>query len=803
MLYVMNVSDGSSAKFNTEFDGAPLTDLSTGLTSEEAERRARESGDNSGAEAKTKSIASILKENLLTFFNILNAVLAALIIFAGAYSELVFMLVIISNLAIGLFQEIKAKITLDKLSLLTMGKARLIRDGKSCEINSSKIVKGDILIVKSGDQLPCDCVIRSGGLEVNESLVSGESDDMPKSRGDFLYSGSIVVSGEALAQAVRVGKNSFSGRISADAKADKKTPSKIRSSIRKILKIVSVIVIPVGALTFARQYSLGEMSLNDNIVRTAASMIGMIPEGLFLLTGIALCAGAVILAYKKTLVRDMYAIESLAYADVLCLDKTGTLTLGAMTVDGIESLDRSADVKRLLGMLTYALKDDNATMAAIKRAYSPAENKTLIKTVPFSSARKYSAAVFEDIGSVVLGAYEFIFDGRQRTENAQAEQLYLKLTEGGKRILTLAASRNHIEKDELPNGLFPVAFVIISDKIKPSAKSTIEYFYSQDVEIKIISGDHPKTVSRIAALCGVKNADSCADASLLSDEELARSAAEYTVFGRVSPYQKKKLITALKEAGHTVAMTGDGVNDVPALREADCSVAMASGSQAAANVSTMTLLNSDFNSMPSVVNEGRKAVNNLQRSAALFITKTIYAVIAAALSMTALNYGYPYTPLQLTLLSFATIGFPAFFLAFEPNCSPIKGSFLSNVFARSLPGGLCAGLGIVLCDIYGRYSGADYERVSSLCLMVTFITAFAVLVKISLPLNRYRFIIIAASAAIFLLCYFAAPDFFGVARLPEQDMIFMLCAAAGMPALLVPVNRLFGRAFKIKRTKKR
>lgn len=800
MYVVMDLKQEKDARSSADYKDIALTDPRIGLTSRQAEDISREFGDNSGAQAKTKSIAAILKENIFTFFNILNACLAALIIFAGAYSELVFLLVIISNLAIGLIQEIKAKRTLDKLSLLTMGKVRVIRDGAQSEIHSSKIVTGDILVIKIGDQLPCDCLLRSGELEANESLLSGESDDILKTQGDLLYSGSIVVSGEALAQAVSVGKNSFAGKISADAKADKKTPSKIRDSIKKILKIVSVIVIPLGALIFTRQYAIGDLDLNDNIVRTAASMIGMIPEGLFLLTAVALCAGAIILAYKKTLVKDMYAIESLAYSDTLCLDKTGTLTLGAMTVDSVESLDRSLDVKKLLGHLTYALKDDNSTMAAIKKAYPAVENKTLIKTVPFSSKRKYSAAVFSDIGSLILGAYEFIFGEDQ----SDAKQMYYKLTEGGKRVLTLAISKNQIVADEIPEDVYPAAFVVISDKIKPSAKRTIEYFYSQGVDIKIISGDHPKTVSSVAESCGVKNAAQSVDASLISDEqELEKAVLKYTVFGRVSPNQKKSMVAALKKAGHTVAMTGDGVNDVPALREADCSIAMASGSRAAANVSTMTLLNSDFDSMPLVVNEGRKAVNNLQRSAALFITKTIYAVLAAFLSMFALSCGYPFTPMQITILSLATIGFPAFFLAFEPNYSPIRGSFLGNVFSRSLPGGLMAALGIILCDVYGRYMGADYSRISSLCLMVTFITGFAVLVKICLPLNKYRLVIILISAAIFLLFYFGAPDFLGIARLPQSDLIFLLCAAVVMPSLLIPVNMLFNRIFGIKKDKGR
>lgn len=781
----------------------PPTDLSIGLTSAEAERRAREYGDNSAAEAKTKSIASILKENLLTFFNILNAALAALIIFAGAYSELVFMLVIISNLAIGLFQEIKAKRTLDKLSLLSMGKIYVIRDGGVKRINSSKLVIGDIIKIKLGDQLPCDCVVREGALEVNESLVSGETDDILKSKDDLLFSGSIVVSGEAAVEAVSVGADSYTGKISAEAKTGKNAPSKIRYSIRRILKIISVIVIPVGALTFARQYSLGEMSLKENIVRTAASMIGMIPEGLFLITGIAMCAGAIILSYKKTLVQDMYAIESLAYVDTLCLDKTGTLTLGAMTVENAISLDRSVDLKKMLGRLVYVLEDDNATMAALKHAYLPVESEKLLAKISFSSDRKYSAADFEDIGTVTLGAYEVLFGEDERSRFNEANSLYFDLIESGKRVLTLAVSKNHIADGKLPAQLYPAAFVIISDSVKPSAKRTIEYFYSQGVDIKVISGDHPKTVSEIAKICGVKNAGEYLDTSRIkTDGELARMALSHSVFGRVTPNQKKIIIKALKDAGRTVSMTGDGVNDVPALREADCSVAMASGAQAACNVSTMVLLNSDFDAMPAIVDEGRKAVNNLQRSAALFITKTIYAILAAVLSLTVLEFGYPYTPLQLTLLSFVTIGFPAFFLAFEPNYSRIRGSFMGNVFARSLPGGVCAALGIILCDVYGVLSGADYIRVSSLCIMVTFITAFAVLIKISLPLNKFRSVIIAVSGAIFLICYFAAPRFAGVSALTDGDMLFMLCMAALMPALFIPVNKLFNFVFKIKKDKR-
>ena len=764
-------------------------DSKTGLTAAQVAQRAAQGATNEYDNHKTRSYRQIFKDNLVTFFNILNVLLAALVISSGAYKDLAFLLVVVSNTVIGLAQEINSKRTLDKLSLLVAARTPVIRDGKEESISAKSLVLDDIIRLKTGDQVAADCLVREGYLEVNESLLTGESGTVKKREGDFLYSGSFVISGSAVAQVDRVGEESYANRISTDAKTAKKRPSELKLSINRILRIVSIIVVPTGVLMLVRQGVLG-MEYAENISRTVASMIGMIPEGLFLLASMSLATSAVILAYQKTLVQDLYSIETLAHVDVLCLDKTGTITEGAMQVEELIPVDKSVDALKALARLAGAISDDNATISAMREYAGSIAPAGAVKEIPFSSARKYSGVSFAEDGTYIMGAFEFVFAGREgqfpglkKIADAYADQ--------GSRVLVLAHSESAPAEMEVPKDAHPVCLIRIADRIRKEAPETLEYFYSQDVDIKVISGDNPKTVSYIAQRAGVKHADKFIDAAALkTDEDIARAVKNYNVFGRVSPDQKKKMIAALKEAGHTVAMTGDGVNDVLALKEADCSVAMASGSAAAKNISTLVLLDSNFSRMPGVVAQGRKVINNLRRVATLFITKTIYSVLLALFSLVLFAGGYPFSTLQLTMISFVTIGFPAFFLALEPNNARVKGSFLVDVFARSLPGGLCVLISVLIINAASTFIPYTVAEISTMSVVLAVAAGMVVVGRVSMPFTRFRMIIFAASLGIFVLCMTMFRGFFEISPLQWHQWLII----GGIIALMPVIMRFVARA---------
>lgn len=691
----------------------------------------------------TKSIGRIVRDNVCTLFNLINILLAAAVLYVGSYKNILFMGVVLCNIAIGILQEVRAKRTVDKLSIISAAKVKAIRNGCIREVEVNEIVLDDVLELQNGNQIPTDCIVLEGECDVNESLLTGESDAIHKKPGDTLLSGSFLVSGKCRARAEHVGDDNYASTVFSGAKYIKKVNSEIMRSLNKIIKIISIAIIPIAALLFFNQLDIEGTNFQSAVVNTVAAIIGMIPEGLILLTSTVLAVGIIRLAKHKVLVQELYCIETLARVDVLCLDKTGTITEGRMDLKDVLPIGGFGreEIDRALNALTSSLEDNNPTFNAIKGKYQVKSDLTVSEIVPFSSDRKWSGAAFEEQGAYVIGAAEFIFEDIPKEVKAGLSEF-----SAGYRVLVLAhAEQGFQENGGLPGGLVPMALLVIKDVIRKDAKQTLDFFEKQGVDLKIISGDNVQTVSGIAKEAGLKNYANFVDATTLkTPEDIKAAVEEYSIFGRVTPTQKKDLICALKEAGHTVAMTGDGVNDVLALKEADCSVAMASGTDAARNVSQLVLLNSDFSSMPKVVAEGRRSINNIQRSASLFLVKTIYSSILAILFIF-LDFKYPFEPIQMTLLSAFTIGLPSFVLALEPNSDRIKGNFFINVISKSIPAALTVILNIVFVMIASYVFGLNHLQSSTIAVLLTGFTGLMLLFKISLPFNAIR-------TALFAVC---------------------------------------------------
>lgn len=718
-------------------------DPKTGLNDLQVNERLHAGYYNKESTLPTKSIGRIVRDNVCTLFNLINIILAAAVLYVGSYKNMLFMGVVLCNIAIGIFQEVRAKRTVDKLSIISASKVKAIRSGCVREVDVNEIVLDDVLELQNGNQVPTDCIVLEGACDVNESLLTGESDAIHKKQGDTLLSGSFLVSGKCRTRAEHVGDDNYASTVFSGAKYIKKVNSEIMRTLNKIIKIISIAIIPVAALLFFNQLDIAGTNFQSVVVNTVAAIIGMIPEGLILLTSTVLAVGIIRLARHKVLVQELYCIETLARVDVLCLDKTGTITEGRMELKDVIPVGDSGreEADRALNALTSALDDNNPTFDAIKGKYRGKSDLAVSETVPFSSDKKWSGAAFGEQGAYVIGAAEFIF--RDIPEEVKAR---LSEYSAGNRVLVLARAENGFhENGGLPDGLVPMALLIIKDVIRKDAKQTLGFFEKQGVELKIISGDNVQTVSGIAKEAGLKKYGNFVDATTLkTPEDIKAAAEEYTIFGRVTPTQKKDLICALKAGGHTVAMTGDGVNDVLALKEADCSVAMASGTDAARNVSQLVLLNSDFSSMPKVVAEGRRSINNIQRSASLFLVKTIYSSILAILFVF-LDFKYPFEPIQMTLLSAFTIGLPSFVLALEPNSDRIRGNFFVNVISKSIPAALTVILNIVFIMIATYVFGLTHLQSSTIAVLLTGFTGLMLLFKISLPFNAIR-------TALFAVC---------------------------------------------------
>ncbi|WP_099205597.1 HAD-IC family P-type ATPase [Scatolibacter rhodanostii] len=735
-------------------------DPTVGLSTEQVTRRHQASLNNAETGVKTKTEKQIVLSNLFTFFNILNFILAIALVLVGSYRNTLFMGQILSNLLIGTFQEIRSKRTIDRLSLLSSPKAAVIRDGKKHDILVSEVVLDDVLLISSGNQIPADSVVTRGECEVNESLITGESDPILKKEGDHILSGSFLVSGKCLAQVEHVGMENYANQITGNAKYVKKRNSEIMNSIDMLIKIIGFGLIPIGALLFYKDMYILNQSLPDAVSHTVAALIGMIPEGLVLLTSIVFAVSIIKLSRQKTLVQDLYCVETLARVDVLCLDKTGTITEGTMQVDNLVPFEGFTEDQMAASLcaLVNTLPDDNPTFLAVQSKFAGPSDWMAETVVPFSSARKWSGAFFPMQGSYIMGAGEFILGD----DFASIREVVEEYSQNGQRVLLLAHSPHSFTEKEIPSDITCLGLVLISDKIRREARRTLRYFADQGVDLKIISGDNAVTVANIAERAGLQNADRYVDATTLETaEDIQYAVRNYSVFGRVTPQQKLSFVQALKADGHTVAMTGDGVNDVLALKEADCSIAMASGSDAAKTVSSLVLLNSSFAPMPLIVQEGRRSINNLQRSASLFLSKTIFSTLISLIFLL-LPYSFPFEPIHLTLISTFTIGIPSFVLALEPNRERLKGSFLTNVMKLSVPAGLTMATNMLVLSALSPTFGLTNAQFSTTAVVVTALTGFIMLFKVCAPFNALRGFVFLAMLAASILAMVFAGDFFSL-----------------------------------------
>ena len=821
----------------------------TGLTNEQVQERIAEGKVNVNENPNTRTYKQIILENTLTFFNFLNIALLVLVLFVRSYKNSMFMGIILINTVIGIIQEIRAKKTIDKLAILTESKTVVLREGKKWSISTEKLVLDDLIFLKTGDQVPADVKVLEGTVEVNESLLTGESDNLSKSQGDELFSGSFVTSGEACCQVIHVGKDNYASQITSEAKEFKRHNSELRNSLNAILKVISIIIVPLGAMLFYKQYMIVGDTLKDSVVNMVAAVLGMIPEGLVLLTSVALTLGSMVLATKKTLVQELYCIETLARVDTLCLDKTGTITEGTMKVEDVQLYDTAQttvvqhtakfdpetgepvqnvsalkpevtvsaekengqiqetvnsetvsqeerqklqEIDHIMGNMMSVLHDQNATADALRKRFPSRNDLKLIHAIPFSSDRKYSGAVFEGRGTYLMGAAQFLFP----EGNEELLEHCNSYAQEGYRILVLAHSEQETKGTERPTGLEPLGLFLITDVIREEAPDTLAFFDSQGVDLKVISGDDPVTVSAIAKKAGLKNADHYIDATTIkTSEEMQRAVAECSVFGRVTPQQKKQMVQALQSQKHTVAMTGDGVNDVLALKEADCSIAMAAGSDAAKNIANVVLLDSNFGAMPHIVNQGRRVVNNIRSAASMFLIKTIFSVL---LSLITIFFGdaYPFEPIQMSLISACAVGIPTFLLTQENNYNKIDHTFLRHVFMNAFPAAVtitgCVFTIMLVCqDVYH-----SNVMLNTACVLVTGWNYMSALRTVYSPLNTYRKVIIYGMQFAFFISAVVLQDLLTLGSLEFGMIILVFVLMTFSPILIETITEWIRRIYE-------
>lgn len=760
-------------------------DKKNGLSSAQVHEYVQNGWTNKAVEPPTKTIPKIIKSNLLTYFNLVFAVLAVLLTVAGSFRNMSFLLIVVANLLIGIVQEIRAKKVLDRLSVLNSPTALVIRDGQQAEIPAEELVLDDIVIFRAGNQICADAIVVDGEVAVNESLLTGETDEIFKKPGDTLMSGSFVVSGECCARLENVGADSYISQLTLEAKAmNCKEQSEMIRVLDKLVGVVGILIIPLGLLLFGQQFFVSKASFSSSIVSMVAAVIGMIPEGLYLLASVALAISVIRLSSQKVLVHDMKCIETLARVDVLCVDKTGTITENNMQVISTIPMEgynpsTGSGLKTMISDLVVSMPDGNITMQALKRFFKTPSDKKADVVIPFSSTYKYCGAAFSG-DAYVLGAPEFVL----REDYDKFKVLIENYSSDGYRVLVFGRYSGVPDGKELTEAVTPLGLILLANPIRKDAPETFRYFAEQGVAIKVISGDNPVTVSQVAMEAGIADAAKYIDMSTLHTEDDIREAAtQYTVFGRVTPVQKRQLVHALQSAGHTVGMTGDGVNDVLALKDADCSVAMASGCDAAAQVSQLVLLESDFASMPSVVMEGRRVVNNIERSASLFLVKNIFSFLMAVFSV-CFRITYPLEPSQISLISMFTIGIPGFFLALQPNGDIIHGRFLSNVLIKALPAGLTDFLVVGALVVFGSVFGVNETDISTACTMLLAIVGFMILYHISKPLNPLRWCVWVGCIVELLVCSIWLGDVFGIEHMSmECVMLFVLFAIVTEPTL--------------------
>ncbi len=746
-----------------------------GLTQEQV-RRQREAGlQNDAPEKITRTTGQIVKDNVCTLFNLFNLLIALALAAVQAWSNLFFMAIILLNTAIGIFQEIKAKNLVDKLSLLSLPKADVVREGSICSVPVEELVRDDVLLLQSGRQICADAILMEGEIEVNESLLTGESDPVSKQKGDLVLSGSFVISGKCRAKVEHVGSANYATKIAEEAKAHRKVHSELLSSMRKVTRFTGYFILPLGILLFIQAYFIRGDLLGESVIGTAAGLLGMLPKGLVLLISIALAAGVIALAKKNVLVQELYALETLAHVDVLCLDKTGTITKGKMQVEEEIALPggEGAPFEQLMGSFLAHTDDNNATFQALSEFYPSSDALAPSWKIPFSSQRKWSAMGFEGGQTLVLGAPE-----RLCPEGGLPGEVLAQMERGSRVILAGLAQGAVSAERPLPEVL-PIRAIVISDAVRPNAAKTLDYFKKEGVALKVISGDNPRAVSAIALAAGLSGAERYIDMSQVeSEDELAAAARQYTVFGRVSPHQKKQLVQALQKAGHRVAMTGDGVNDILALREADCSIAIGEGSDAARQVSQLVLLDSDFASLPSVLVEGRRVVNNVTRVASIFFVKTIYSAILSVLCIL-MNIPFPFVPIQITLIDLAIEGYPTLFMSFEPDGRKIAGRFLPSVLRRALPNALTIVADVLLVWLIAPYLGIPAEQSESIMYLLVGLMGVAAVFKSCWPFNKLRVFLFTTMTIGFYAAIYLFRDLLHVALPSAGQLPFLFLLAAG------------------------
>ena len=763
-------------------------DPAEGLSPQETKLRQSNGLSNIMPPSNTKSEGQIIKENVLTFFNLIFLVLALCLCLVGSFKNLMFLLVAAANTVVGSFQEIRAKRAVDKLTLVAAGTAKAIRSGQRISVRTDQLVRDDIVEFAAGDQICADAVVRDGQLQVNESLLTGEADAILKNPGDTLKSGSFVISGRARVQLTHVGSESYAAKLAAEARRNvRSTKSEMMLSLTKLITVVGIALIPLGIILFLRHFLsvFQGLPLRDSVESTVSALIVMIPEGLYLLTSVAIAARCLKLSRKRVLVQDMNCIETLAHVDVLCVDKTGTITEPTMEVTDVYPLNSERfsydDIEKILAAFYHGEEPDNETARAMGQQFAGETTWRAVKRMAFSSSTKWSGADFGENGRYVVGAPEFIMGDRYDSIRSEAEPW----SERGCRVLLLAAYDTAFDDGPLQSAhVAPIALVFLSNLLRPDAQETFRYFASQGVSVRVISGDNPITVAQVAARAGIENADRYVDATTLSTEQDFEEAVKYyTVFGRVTPEQKRYLVRAFQKQGHTVAMTGDGVNDVLALKDANCGIAMASGSQAASQVAQIVLLNSQFSAMPAIVAEGRRVINNIQRAASLFLVKNIFS-FALTLLLLFIDMPYPLLPIQLSLISTFTIGIPSFFLALEPNYARVEGKFMRNVIRRAMPGGLTNLTIVLLAGFFTSTFGLSNEQLNTICVWVMSAVGLVTLYHVSVPFTRLRLAVLAAMMAAMLFSLLVIPAFFDLPALNASSALILVTLLLACPTVM-------------------
>ena len=771
-------------------------DFKTGLTHEQVADRMQKGLTNFTPNTNVKTYKSIFIENIFTFFNLLCFAIFLSLAIVGAWSNCIFMFIIIANIALGIIQEIRAKQTIEKLSLLTAPVVKVIRDGEEQTVGTSEIVLDDIIILSTGKQIVADCTILEGAIEVNESLLTGESLPIKKKAGDTILGGSFVVSGTCYARADKVGAATYIQQLSGKAKKYKRPKSELFNSLKLIIRVIGIVLIPLTILMYINNYvASSQVSTNAKIVETitstAGAVIGMVPSGMFLLCSVALTVSVVKLARRKALVQDLYCVEMLARVNILCLDKTGTITDGTMKVyNCIQLTNTEITLKRAVGSMLSALPDNNQTSQALINYFGYNKELKPIATLPFSSQRKLSAVTFDSYGTYILGAPEFVMPEMADKKTLNMIEQYAK---DGYRVLLLAHSDAKINKDAVPQNKSAIALLILEDRIRDEAVETIKWFKENGVKVKIISGDNPLTVAEIAKRVGVANTDSFINLEGMNEKQVIAAANKFTVFGRVTPDQKAILVRALKATGNTVAMTGDGVNDILALKEADCAIAMANGSEAVRSVSHMVLLNSDFGSMPETVKEGRRVINNVQKSSSLFFMKTIFSIVFSVI-MLVLNKVYPLKTINNFLLETFVIGIPSFLLAFIPNEKPIEGKFIYNLFKNSLPAALTLILNGIAVYVFVFITKGTLDCTAILTTMMTIIVTFSGLVLLMRLCKPFTAFTTTLLVTMFSICFGAMllfPNFLTLVNLELQDMLFVIILVLLAPTVMNVLYKIF------------